>query len=145
MQGQYLYGEGHYNRAVGTQNGLQGSNHPVLRANWAGARAAALAGQHETVRYYPCRAAGVHPALQELGFAQESIRELLALSDEPDRSCEAVATIAHTHLTDVNRRLARLEALKSELERMIERCAGGRIEQCSIVEALADHAPRDAV
>lgn len=82
---------------------------------------------------------------RELGFAQESIRELLALSDEPDRSCEAVATIAHTHLTDVNRRLARLEALKSELERMIERCAGGRIEQCSIVEALADHAPRDAV
>ena len=82
---------------------------------------------------------------RELGFAQESIRELLALSDEPDRSCEAVATIAHTHLTDVNRRLARLEALKSELERMIESCAGGRIEQCSIVEALADHAPRDAV
>lgn len=82
---------------------------------------------------------------RELGFAQESIRELLALSDEPDKSCEAVAKIAHTHLTDVNRRLARLAALKSELERMIESCAGGRIEQCSIVEALADHAPRDAV
>jgi DNA-binding transcriptional MerR regulator len=78
---------------------------------------------------------------RELGFPQAAIRELLELSDHPDRSCEAVTDIARAHLTDVNRRIARLIALKSELEGMIENCRGGRIEECRIVEALADYSP----
>jgi DNA-binding transcriptional MerR regulator len=81
---------------------------------------------------------------RRLGFPQAAIRELLELSDHPDRSCEAVTDIARAHLTDVNRRIARLIALKSELEDMIENCRGGRIEQCRIVEALADYSPRQA-
>ncbi|MBU2580131.1 MAG: helix-turn-helix domain-containing protein [Alphaproteobacteria bacterium] len=74
---------------------------------------------------------------RELGFAQNAIRELLALTDQPDEPCEAVTKIAETRLADVKRRLARLEALKSELERMIGTCAGGRVKQCRIIEALA--------
>ena len=78
---------------------------------------------------------------RELGFPQGAIRELLELSDHPDQSCEAVTDIARAHLNDVNRRIARLVALKSELEGMIDNCGGGRIEQCRIVEALADYSP----
>jgi DNA-binding transcriptional MerR regulator len=78
---------------------------------------------------------------RELGFPQAAIRELLELSDHPEQSCEAVTDIARAHLTDVNRRIARLIALKCELEGMIENCSGGRVEQCRIVEALADHSP----
>ena len=78
---------------------------------------------------------------RELGFPQAAIRELLELSDHPDQSCEAVTDIARAHLTDVNRRIARLVALKSELEGMIDNCSGGRVEQCRIVEALADYSP----
>ncbi len=81
---------------------------------------------------------------RDLGFSQPAIRELLELSDHPDHSCEAVTDIARAHLQDVNRRIARLAALKVELESMIENCDGGRVEQCRIVEALADYSRADA-
>ena len=76
---------------------------------------------------------------RELGFSQDAIRNLLDLTDHPDRSCEAVTEIARGHLDDMKRRIARLTALKSEMERMIEACDGGRVEQCRIIEILADH------
>ena len=76
---------------------------------------------------------------RELGFSQVAIRELLELTDHPGRSCDAVTKIARTHLDDVMHRITRLTALKAELEHMIETCSGGRMEQCRIVETLADH------
>jgi DNA-binding transcriptional MerR regulator len=81
---------------------------------------------------------------RELGFPQAAIRELLELSDHPDQSCEAVTDIARSHLSEVNRRIARLVALRAELEGMIDNCSGGRIEKCHIVEALADYTPSSA-
>jgi len=81
---------------------------------------------------------------RELGFPQAAVRELLELSDHPDQSCEAVTDIARVHLTDVNRRIERLIALKSELEGMIGNCSGGSVEHCRIVEALADYSPEHA-
>ncbi|NQW11659.1 MAG: helix-turn-helix domain-containing protein [Alphaproteobacteria bacterium] len=76
---------------------------------------------------------------RELGFPQAAIRELLDLTDHPDTSCEAVTEIARAHLDEVNRRIARLTALKSEFEHMIAACSGGRVAQCRIIETLADH------
>ncbi len=76
---------------------------------------------------------------RELGFAQNTVRELLELTDHPDQSCDAVTTIARTHLETVNERIGKLMALKSELEHMITACQGGQIAQCRIVETLADH------
>lgn len=76
---------------------------------------------------------------RELGFSQAAIRDLLDLTDHPNRSCEAVTGIARGQLDDVNRRVERLTAIKSELERMIAACGGGRVEQCRIIETLADH------
>ena len=76
---------------------------------------------------------------RELGFSQAAIRDLLDLTDHPDRPCEAVTEIARGHLDDMNRRIACLVALKSEMERMIAACDGGRVEQCRIIEILADH------
>ena len=76
---------------------------------------------------------------RELGFSQAEIRELLELADAPDRSCEAVTEIARAHLDDVKHRIARLTALQAELERMIAVCGGGRVENCRIIETLADH------
>ena len=78
---------------------------------------------------------------RDLGFSQAVIRELLEMTEHPDRSCEAVTEIAQTHLNSVNQRIARLAALKGELERMIKACRGGRVEHCQIVEALADNSP----
>ena len=79
---------------------------------------------------------------RELGFRQKAIRDLLMLTGQPRQSCEAVTEIARTHLDEVNERMARLAALKLELERMIEVCRGGQIGDCRIIETLADHSHR---
>jgi DNA-binding transcriptional MerR regulator len=76
---------------------------------------------------------------RELGFSQSDIREFFRLSDQPNQSCEAIDAIAKSHLEEVNRRIANLTLLKSELERMIRACSGGRVDKCRIIETLADH------
>ena len=76
---------------------------------------------------------------RELGFPLDAVRELLSLSDDQERSCAAADAIAKDHLVAVERRIARLNALKAELERMIEQCKGGRIADCRVIEVVADH------
>lgn len=76
---------------------------------------------------------------RELGFSLDAIRALLSLTAEPGRSCEAADRIAREQLTAVESRIERLEALKTELERMIASCAGGTVSDCRVIETLADH------
>ena len=57
---------------------------------------------------------------RELGFDIPAIRDLLALQDDTDGDCDKVDAIARDTLSKVKSRLARLMALKTELERMIE-------------------------
>ena len=77
---------------------------------------------------------------RELGFPLDAIRVLLSLSDRPDQSCAAADAIASAQLAAVEARIARLTALKAELERMLVQCAGGVIADCRVIEVLADHA-----
>lgn len=76
---------------------------------------------------------------RELGFPLETIRELLDLADDPDRSCAAADGIARRQLHQVESRISRLQALKRELKRMIVQCRGGKIAECRVVGVLADH------
>ena len=76
---------------------------------------------------------------RELGFEVDDIRELLAMSTEPQASCHQADSIARNHLAEVDRRIASLQALRSELSRMIDECGHGHICDCRIIEALADH------
>ncbi|WP_293864405.1 helix-turn-helix domain-containing protein [uncultured Alsobacter sp.] len=75
---------------------------------------------------------------RELGFEVDAIRTLLSLQDHPDQSCAAADAIARTRLAEVDRRIARLVALKTELERMVDHCAAGRVADCRVIETLAD-------
>ncbi len=77
---------------------------------------------------------------RELGFSLKSIRTMLSLVDRDDRSCAEIDRIAREHLSEVFQRIERLDALKSELERIVSECSGGRATQCRIVEALSHHA-----
>lgn len=61
------------------------------------------------------------------------------MSAEPQASCHQADSIARNHLAEVDRRIASLTALRGELSRMIEECHHGRICDCQIIEALADH------
>lgn len=76
---------------------------------------------------------------RELGFPLDAIRDLLSPSDRPDQSRAAADVIARAQLAEVESRLARLTALKGELERMVVQCAGGRIADCRVIEVLGDH------
>ena len=76
---------------------------------------------------------------RELGFEVDAIRQLLDLSDQPDRPCAEADTIARAHLTDIDSKIARLSALRSEVRRMIGECAHGRVCECRVIKVLADH------
>ena len=76
---------------------------------------------------------------RDLGFSIEAIRELLGMADRPDMPCVDADTIVFRHLQDVKSRIARMQALQAELERMLRQCAGGAISDCRVIEALGDH------
>ena len=76
---------------------------------------------------------------RELGFPLEAIRELLTLGDAPEQSCARADRIASAHLDHVERKIAQLEALRGELKRMVRSCRRGRVAECRVIEALADH------
>lgn len=76
---------------------------------------------------------------RQLGFPLDAIRELLDLSDHPDKSCEEADAIARRQLRQVELRMARLEALRTELARMVQECSGGRSADCRVLEVLRDH------
>jgi DNA-binding transcriptional MerR regulator len=75
---------------------------------------------------------------RELGFPLVSIRTLLTVADDPDRSCSEVDAIAREHLAEVQSRIARLQALEAELSRMVDECGRGRVADCRVIEVLAD-------
>jgi DNA-binding transcriptional MerR regulator len=64
---------------------------------------------------------------RELGFEIEAIRELLALSSQPDQSCAETDRIARRHMTEVDRRIGQLTG-------------HGRVGDCRVIETLANHA-----
>lgn len=76
---------------------------------------------------------------RSLGFSLDAIRELLTLSASPEQSCEAADEIARRHLVQIVRRIEQLNALKIELEHMVEQCKGGEIGSCRVIEVLGDH------
>ena len=75
---------------------------------------------------------------RELGFEVDAIRTLLSLQDSPEQSCAAADAIAKARLTEVDKRIASLNALRDELLRMVKQCASGRIGDCHVIETLAD-------
>jgi DNA-binding transcriptional MerR regulator len=129
------------------------------RALSIGELARATATKVETVRWYervgllpaPARTAGNYrtygrPHLErlsfvrrarDLGFTLDQVRDLLRLSDQRDRSCEEVDTIARVHLGEVERKIADLQALRRELAGIIGQCRQGTVPECRIIEALS--------
>lgn len=74
---------------------------------------------------------------RDLGFSLSQVRELLSLSDQRRRSCEAVDAIAREHLAEVDRKIADLSALRRELDSIIRQCVRGTVAECRIIEALS--------
>lgn len=73
---------------------------------------------------------------RNLGFPLDAVRELLTLADNSRQSCEAVDRIARVHLAEIDRKIADLSALRSELDRVIRSCSHGTVADCKIIETL---------
>ena len=126
-----------------------------------GELAVATATKVETIRYYerigllpePARTEGNYRSYgeghrtrlafvrhsHELGFSIKDVRSLLNLADHPERECSQADHIATRHLEQVDKKIARLVALRAELSRIIGRCEGELAANCRVIEALGDH------
>jgi DNA-binding transcriptional MerR regulator len=76
---------------------------------------------------------------RDLAFDVEDIRQLLALTETPQRSCHEADSIALRHLDEIEARIRSLQSLRDELRRMVEECGHGRICECRILEVIGDH------
>lgn len=77
---------------------------------------------------------------RDLGFPLEAVRELLAMADRPQGAEHGADEIARRQLAAVKARIAQLEALQKELERMLAACASGDHAACNVIEVLGNHA-----
>lgn len=75
---------------------------------------------------------------RQLGFAVEAIRDLLELSDHPERVCDGANAIAQEQLAAVDAKIARLGALREELLRMTAAGCSGPAASCRVIESLSD-------
>ncbi|WP_029060172.1 MerR family transcriptional regulator [Stappia stellulata] len=77
---------------------------------------------------------------RDLGLPLDAIRELLELSETPEMPCADAHRIAVGHLAEVRARIARLQNLEAELQRITTACDAETIGDCHVIHALADHA-----
>jgi DNA-binding transcriptional MerR regulator len=82
---------------------------------------------------------------RRLGFPIEQIREFTSLARNRGGDCGAARAIAQRQLGEVRRRRRELHCLEREIRRMVDecsaRCAGGPVEDCTILADLAARGP----
>ncbi|MBA4793443.1 MAG: helix-turn-helix domain-containing protein [Phenylobacterium sp.] len=76
---------------------------------------------------------------RQLGFSVQAIRTLLDLADHPDHACDDANDLAAEQLTSIETKIAQLQALRSELKRMVDAGCRGVAGECRVIETLADH------
>lgn len=77
---------------------------------------------------------------QLLGFQLKDIKELLALRDDPDAHSSSVRAKALAKLADIDQRIVDLNAMKTELTRLVAACDGtGPATDCPIISAIGDN------
>jgi len=76
---------------------------------------------------------------RQLGFAVDAIRTLLELSDDPAQPCERANQLAAQQLAAVDSKIARLQALRGELRRVVAAACDGQVSDCRVIEVLSNH------
>jgi len=77
---------------------------------------------------------------RDLGFSLAEVRELLSIAEgDPSRPCEDVNRLALAHIAQVDEKLARLAALRTQLSQLAAACTPeAKVVQCSILSALSE-------
>jgi DNA-binding transcriptional MerR regulator len=131
----------------------------MTKALTIGVLAKATGTNIETIRYYervgllpaPGRTAGNYRVYdgdhlarlsfvrrsRDLGFPVEAVRELLRLNDQRRRDCGSVGKVARAHLSEIERKIRDLNALRRELKSLMAQCDKGQVGGCRVIAALA--------
>lgn len=73
---------------------------------------------------------------RDMGFAQDEVRTLIALSDGSPNSCAEVKSIAEANLRVIREKIAGLKRLERLLAETSAKCRGNRTPACPLIEAL---------
>src|SRR3546814_10057543 len=69
---------------------------------------------------------------RDLGFTLDQVRALLRLSDDPRGSCAEADQIAAVHIAEIDRKLADLTALRSEIAQWGDTCKASIVAECKV-------------
>lgn len=72
-----------------------------------------------------------------LGFSLDQIRDLLALWQDKGRASADVRALAREHISELNRKIAEMEAMRRTLEKLSASCHGDSRSDCPILDDLA--------
>jgi Cu(I)-responsive transcriptional regulator len=74
---------------------------------------------------------------RDLGFTMPEIKKLLALWNDRRRASADVKRLATKHASDLERRIAELDAMRRTLLQLAHRCHGDHRPDCPILDDLA--------
>lgn len=75
---------------------------------------------------------------RNLDMAQEEIRELIRLAEQPEADCSEVDALLARHLVHVRERLRELASLEETLVQLQEACSDARtVRECGILGGLS--------
>lgn len=77
---------------------------------------------------------------RDLGFSMAEIGELVGLWQNKRRASAHVKLIAHKHMTDLNERIAAMQAMQRTLSKLLDCCHGDDRPDCPILDDLAGSA-----
>lgn len=78
---------------------------------------------------------------RSLGMSLNEVETLLGYQDQPERSCSGVNALVDHQLSEIERQIRELNALRTELSNLRARCDSTRpAGQCAILRELTEHA-----
>ena len=74
---------------------------------------------------------------RSLGFTIDECRQLLSLYDDKGRASADVKALTMDKISEIERKLAELQSLKSTLQSLVNHCHGDNGPDCPIIEEFA--------
>jgi Cu+-exporting ATPase len=108
-----------------------------------------LTGAHRTEAGYrlynptQLQLLGIIAQARVLGFSLEQIQSLLSLWQNPDRSSAQVKLLTAQHLRAIAEKIAQLQLMQQQLQRLSDQCAGDDNPDCAILTGLSGSADVD--
>jgi DNA-binding transcriptional MerR regulator len=74
-----------------------------------------------------------------MGFPMASLKSMLRIAGHKDAPCDDIDDLVRGRLAEVDERISRLTALRSELHSMLDSHHHGTVGECRVMEVLGDH------